>query len=103
MAGIYLEDIDSAMSTIQNNFALAARVGLGWQASRRFQLKLQLDTHSPLYDSDIKEIGESGLQVVIGGSLFMSDNAYIDLSIAEDLDISTAADVAFQLALVITY
>ncbi len=103
LAGIYLDDIDSTMSAIQNNFVLAARVGIGWQPSSFFQLKLQLDGHGPLYDSDIKEIGESGLQIVMGGSLVITDNAYIDLSIAEDLDISSAADVAFQLALVITY
>jgi len=103
LAGIYLGDSNGDMSTIQNNFALAGRAGIGWQASRLFQLKLQLDAQTPLYDSDIKELGDPSLQLVIGGSLTFTDDAYLDISIAEDVNTSTAADVAFQLALVITY
>jgi hypothetical protein len=103
LAAIYLDDIDGTLSIIQNNFALTARAGIGWQPSPRFQLKLQMDTHSPLYDSDIKELGDPGLQIAMGGSLFFSENDYIDLYIAEDLDISSAADVAFQLTLVLTF
>jgi hypothetical protein len=103
LAGIFLGDIDGDMSVIQNNFALTGRAGIGWQAFRLIQLKLQLDAHTPLYDSDIKEMGDPALQLVMGGSLIFSDDAYLDISIAEDIYISTAADVAFQLAFVVTY
>lgn len=103
LAGVYLDDIDDAMSTIQNNFALAGRIGIGWQATRLIQFKLQMDAQTPLYDSDIKEMGDPALQLVTGGSLTFTDNTYLDLSIAEDINTTTAADVAFQLALVITY
>ena len=91
------------MSTIQNNFALAGRIGIGWQATRLIQFKLQMDAQTPLYDSDIKEMGDPALQLVMGGSLTFTDNTYVDLSIAEDINTTTAADVAFQLALVSTY
>jgi hypothetical protein len=103
LAGVFLGDIDNHISTIQNNFALAGRVGIGWQASRLIQLKLQVDAQTPLYDSDIKELGDPALQLVIGGSLTFTDDAYLDISIAEDINTSTAADIAFQLALVVTY
>jgi hypothetical protein len=103
LAGIFLGDIDGDLSTIQNNFALAGRAGVGWQASRLIQLKLQMDAQTPLYDSDIKEMGDPSLQLIMGGSLTFTDDAYLDISIAEDINTSTAADVAFQLALVITY
>jgi len=103
LAGIYLGDIDGVISAAQNNFALAGRLGIGWQASRLIQLKMQMDAQTPLYDSEIKEMGDPGLQLVIGGSLTFTDDAYLDISIAEDINISTAADVAFQLALVVTY
>jgi len=103
LAGVFLGDIDGEISTIQNNFALAGRAGIGWQASRLIQLKLQVDTQTPLYDSEIKELGDPALQLVIGGSLTFTDDAYLDISIAEDINTSTAADVAFQLALVVTY
>jgi hypothetical protein len=103
VAGIYLGDIDGIISAAQNNFALAGRVGIGWQASRLIQLKMQVDAQTPLYDSEIKEMGDPALQLVIGGSLTFTDEAYLDISIAEDINTSTAADVAFQLALVVTY
>jgi hypothetical protein len=103
VAGIYLGDIDGVISAAQNNFALAGRVGIGWQASRLIQLKMQVDAQTPLYDSEIKEMGDPALQLVIGGSLTFTDDAYLDISIAEDINTSTAADVAFQLALVVTY
>ena len=64
---------------------------------------MQVDAQTPLYDSDIKEMGDTALQLVMGGSLIFSDNAYLDISIAEDINTCTAADVAFQLALVVTY
>ena len=103
LAGVYLSDIDGDMSVVQKNFALAGRVGIGWQASRLIQLKMQVDAQTPLYDSDIKEMGDPALQLVFGGSLTFADDAYLDISIAEDINTTTAADVAFQLALVVTY
>jgi hypothetical protein len=103
LAGVYLGDIESDLAVNQNNFVLAGRAGIGWQASRLIQLKLQVDGQTPLYDSDIKEMGDPALQLVMGTSFTFSDEAYIDISIAEDINTSTAADVAIQLAVVITY
>jgi hypothetical protein len=95
--------MDSTMSNIQNNFVVAGRAGIGWQATKLIQLKLQLDTQSPLYDSDLKDLGEQAFQLVTGGSLTFSDNIYLDISVAEDIRTLTAADVALQLALVATF
>ena len=103
LAGVFLGDIDGEMSTIQNNFALAGRAGIGWQATRLIQLKLQLDALSALYDSDLKQIGNPALQLVFGGSLTFTDDVYLDISVAEDINTATGVDVAFQLALVVTY
>lgn len=103
LAGVFLGDSDGDMSVIQNNFALAGRAGIGWQASRLIQLKLQVDGQTPLYDSDLKELGDPSLQLVMGVGLTFTDDVYLDISIAEDINTSTAADVAFQMALVISY
>ena len=103
LAGVFLGDNDGDMSAVQNNFAIAGRAGIGWQASHLIQLKMQVDAQTPLYDSDIKEIGDPALQLVIGGSLTFTDDAYLDISIAEDINTATAADIAFQLAFVVTY
>lgn len=103
LAGIYLGDMDGSLAEVQNNFALAGRAGIGWQATQLLQFKLQLDAQSALYDSDLKEMGDPAFQLVVGGSLTFTDNIYLDISVAEDINTSTAADVAFQLALVAAF
>jgi len=102
LAGVFLGDMDGELASIQNNFVLAGRAGIGWQATRVIQLKLQLDTQSAIYDSDLKGMGDSAFQLVMGGSLAFTEDVYLDISVAEDIKTSTAADVAFQLALVVT-
>jgi hypothetical protein len=103
LAGIFLGDIDGAMAAVQNNFAVAGRIGIGWQATRLIQLKLQIDGQSALYDSDLKGLGNIGFQLVMGGSLAFTDDVYLDISVAENLNTATAVDAAFQLALVATF
>ncbi len=103
LAGVFLGDIDGELAAVQNNFALAGRVGIGWQAAKIIQLKLQLDALSALYDSDLKELGDPALQLVMGGSLTFTDDVYLDISVAEDISTSTAADVVFQLGLVVAF
>jgi hypothetical protein len=98
-----LADIDGELAAIQKNFALAGRLGIGWQATKLIQLKLQLDAQSALYDSDLKQMGDPAVQLVIGGSLTFTDDVYLDISIAEDISTATAVDVAFQLGLVATF
>ena len=103
LAGIFLGDIDGELAAVQNNFALACRAGIGWQATQLLQFKLQLDGLSALYDSDLKEMGDPAFQIIMGGSLTFTDDVYLDISIAEDINTATAVDVAFQLALVVTF
>ena len=103
LAGLFLGDMESAMKDIQNNFVIVGRAGIGWQATKLIQLKLQLDIQSALYDSDLKELGKTAFQLVTGGSLTFTDKVYLDISVAEDIRTLTAADVALQLTLVVTF
>jgi len=103
LAGVFLGDIDGEMAAVQKNFVLAGRAGIGWQATNLIQFKLQLDAQSAIYDSDLKEMGDPAFQLVMGGSLTFTDDVYLDIAVAEDIGTSTAADVAFQLALVTTF
>jgi len=102
-AGVFLDDVDGELAAVQNNFVLAGRAGIGWQATKLIQLKLQLDVQSAIYDSHVKEMGDPAFQLVMGGSLTFTDDLYLDISVAEDISTSTAPDVAFQLALVATF
>jgi len=103
LAGVFLGDIDGDLAALQKNFVVAGRAGIGWQATKLIQFKLQLDAQSAIYDSDLKEMGDPAFQLVMGGSLTFTDDVYLDIAVAEDISTSTAADVAFQLALVTTF
>ena len=103
MAGVFLGGMDGELASIQKSFVLAGRAGIGWQATEFIQLKMQLDAHSAIYDSELKALGDPSFQLVMGGSLIFSDDVYLDISVAEDLYTSTAADVAFQLGLVLNF
>jgi hypothetical protein len=100
---VYMGDIDSSLSTIQTNSALTGRLGVGWQATSFLQLILQYDTHTSLYDSELREIGEPAGQLVVGGNLKINTDISLDLAIAEDIFTSSAPDVVFQLGLTINF
>ena len=102
-AGLYLGDMDGALGDIQKNFVIAGRAGFGWKATKIIHFKLQLDALSALYDSELKDLGDPAFQLTTGVSLVFTDDFYLDLSIAEDIGTLTAADVAFQLALVAAF
>lgn len=102
-AGIFLGNIDGELASLQKNFAMTGRAGIGWQATEKLQLKLQFDALSPLYASNLKEMGDPSLQIIFGGAFFFNEGVYFDMSIAEDINTATAADVAFQLALTMTF
>jgi hypothetical protein len=103
LAGVFLGDVDGELAAVQNNLVLAGRAGIGWQATKLIQLKLQLDAQSAIYDSDLEAMGDPALQLVMGGALTFTDDVYLDIAVAEDVKTSTAPDVAFQLALVLTF
>ena len=103
LAGVFLGDIDGELAAVQKNFAVVGRLGIGWQATRLIQLKLQLDGQSALYESELRQMGDPAFQLVMGGSLCFTEDVYLDISIAENINNATAVDVAFQLGLVVAF
>lgn len=103
LAGVFLGGMDGELAPVQKTFVLAGRAGVGWQATKLIQLKLQLDAQSAIYDSQLKEMGDPAFQLAVGGSLTFTDDVYLDIAVAEDINTSTAPDVVFQLGLVLTF
>lgn len=103
LAPIFLGDTDGLLTNMQNSFVVAGRAGIGWQATKLIQLKLQVDALSALCDSDLKYMGEPAFKLVAGGSFTFTDDVYLYISGAEDIKTLAAADLAFQLTLVIAF
>ena len=98
LGGLFLGS-GKIMTNEQRQFVSFATLGLGWQACQRVSLKVQLDAHTPFYNSNLDELGLTSMQVIMDGSVTLFDNTYLDLAVSEDVIVNTAPDIAFHLAL----
>jgi hypothetical protein len=73
-------------------------VGGSWQALPEFGLKAQIDVHGAFYDSQLEEIGETGIEATFSAWRRMGRRGQIDFAVVEDLNVSTAPDVVLQVA-----
>lgn len=98
LGGSWLGDgeilVDQAVTWAAN-----AWLGAGWSPLDWLAFKLQFDTRTPLYDSDLTELGSAALSVAMGGTLVVAERTYLDLYVGEDLAVNTAPDVTFHLGL----
>ena len=72
---------------------------VAWHTWERVSLKAQLDFHSAMYDSDLKELDEFAVQLVLGGSVELGEKLLLDISVSEDIVTDASPDVVFQLGL----
>jgi hypothetical protein len=48
-------------------------------------------------DSDLREINANSVQLIAGGTLYLSGRTSLDIGVGEDLAVGTAPDVSFYL------
>ncbi|MDT8440035.1 MAG: DUF3187 family protein [Desulfuromonadales bacterium] len=81
------------------DWAVNGWLGAGWSPLERLALKLQIDSHSALYDSKLRELGDAALMLTVGGSLALTDATTLDIGVGEDLQVNASPDVVMQLTL----
>lgn len=64
--------------------------------SDRLGFKAQLEVHTAYYDTPLEELGQTAVQVSVGGWWHFSGRGRFDFAISEDLHVSTAPDVAIH-------
>lgn len=72
---------------------------LVWPVTARLALKAQVDGHTELLRSDLKQIGGWSVQGGLGFAWNVSPNLALEFAVYEDLRPGTAPDVSFQFAL----
>jgi hypothetical protein len=72
-------------------------VGASLKVFPRMGVQLQLDAHTGLFDSPLKELGATAVQVSIGGFRDMGRGRTLEFGVNEDLNVGTAPDVALHL------
>ena len=79
--------------------AVTGLVGGGIAVAPRLGFKAQVEVHTPFYDSPLEEIGQTAVQVSLGGWWSFSASGRLDIAVGEDLHVSTAPDVLLHAAL----
>lgn len=76
-----------------------ALVGGGLSVRRRLGFKGQIEVHTPFYDSPLEEVGQTAVQVSLGGWLSFERGGRLEFAVGEDLHVSTAPDVMLHMAM----
>jgi len=83
----------------QEDFAWTALAGIGWQVSRGWELKAQLDAHSAVFDEpDLEFLGEA-VVLTFGGDYRFVCGWQLDFAVSEDIAVESASDVVFVVGL----
>jgi hypothetical protein len=87
------------MQEIQRHIVGFGSLGFGWKAWKRIALKIQIDGHTPFYDSSTDELGLISAQLIIGGSIDLFEKTSLDIAFSEDIVVASAPDIVFHMAL----
>jgi len=74
-------------------------LGAGFRITQRIDLRVQGAVRGALYDSSIDYLGDTSTTLTFGGNIDLGDRFQLSIAIGEDIDVSTAPDVSFLLAL----
>ena len=79
-------------------------LGLAVKTTSVFVPKIQFDYHSKFYKNSItQEIGDPGLQLLLGADFILNENMILTGAISEDIKINTSPDFLLHLALNYTF
>lgn len=85
------------LDELRRDAVLIGSIGLSRPLWRRLSVRAQLDGHTPFYDSRLRALGSSSLQLSFGGSLELA-HGRLDLALTENLFTDTTPDVGVHLA-----
>jgi hypothetical protein len=86
------------LSDRYNSWTSFVSAGIGLQASERVELLLQAASRGAIYDSAVRNLGEYATTITFGGNVRVSDRFRLSVGMSEDIDVTSAPDVAFQLS-----
>ena len=103
-AGInYLGKLKQLKVLDQNPFAATFRAGFAYAPFNHWHLKTQLDSQTPLFDTEIRELGWFPIMISFASSHKLSSGNLLELVIIEDLRPRSAPDVIFQTNYQVTF
>lgn len=82
----------------QRHAIFTGLLGAAVRVLPRTGFEVQLDAHSALYRSPLKELGRAGVQVSLGAFRELERRRRLEFAVNEDLSVGTAPDVALHFA-----
>lgn len=73
-------------------------VGLSRPVWLKLSARLQLDGHSAFYDSELRPLGASSVQLTFGGSVELAHAQRLDFAMVQNLFTDTTPDLGIHLA-----
>lgn len=80
-------------------FVAQIAAGIGYELTDTFELRVQAAARSATYESNIEILGEPSIVLTFGTNIRVSEHYLFTLAVAEDIKVSSAPDVSFQLGL----
>ena len=97
--GVLKNNADELFETKVKGLVYFGSSQIGWRVKERLSLKAQIDYHTPFYLSDLRQLGSTSVQLVLGGTVRIGHTFALDLSLSEDIATNTSPDVTFTLGL----
>lgn len=97
VGGLWLGD-GEVLDGLRRDLVAVGSIGVSRPLWRNLTARLQLDGHSSFYDTDLRPLGSSGVQLSFGGSIALPRGGRIDLAMVENLFTDTTPDLVLHLA-----
>ena len=88
---------DGVLEEIREDWSIYTSLGLQLAATKNMAIKLQFDGHTALFDSELKELGETAGTLLLGTTFKAGKRTRVDFYISEDIIVDTSPDVVFGL------
>ena len=103
-AGInYISSISELKNFDSYPIVATLRTGIAWSIFSNWTIKAQLDSNTPLFDSNIRELGWMPVQVSLATEHSLSNRVTLDFVLIEDLRPRASPDVVFSSGLSIQF
>jgi hypothetical protein len=96
--GVVLAGKPEGIGFESNRWVYTGILGGSWRPWPKFGLKAQLDFHGAFFDTPLEEFGEAASLFTFGAWRPLGRHGTLDFAIVEDIRVSTAPDVGFQVA-----
>lgn len=96
IGGMWLGE-GEVLDELRRDLVVIGSVGISRPLWRRLSARLQLDGHSEFYDSELRQLGNSALQLTFGGSVELARGGRVDFAMVQNLSTDPTPDFSIHL------